>query len=113
MKELTSKSTQIIQQSLHVAEQVLTGGAVSMNSFVTNAGVCDVIDELHRIKTASTADDADKVIEMVRCFGVICFTILKGYANPASIPSTMYDYTLDEYQAAVQHLGIPVGGENQ
>lgn len=113
MKELTSKTVRIIQQSLHTAEQVLTGGVVSKNSFVTNAEARDAMDALDHIKTASTADDVTKVIEMVRCFGAICFAIRMGVVNPKSVPSRVYDYTLDEYQAAVQRLGIPVGGEDQ
>lgn len=113
MKELTTKTIQIIQKSLHVAEQVLTGGVVSKNLLATNAEVRDVKDALDRIETPSTEDDVHKVTDMLDCYSAISFTIPKGWANPAAIPPKMYDYTLDEYRDAVQRLGIPVGGENQ
>lgn len=113
MKELTSKTIQIIQKSLHVAEQVLTGGTVSMYPLATIAEIRDAMGALDHINTVSTEDDARKVADMLQCFSAISFTVRKGWANPAAIPSKMYDYTLDEYQAAVQRLGIPVGGENQ
>ena len=112
MKELTTKTTQIIQTSLHVAEQVLSGGEVPP-LHITSSEVRDVVDDIDRIKTASTADAVDSVIEMVLSSESVCLMVRKGWLAPESVPSGMYDYSLDEYQAAVQRLGIPVGGENQ
>lgn len=113
MKELTTGAVRVIRDSLHVAEQVLTTAAVSPLPRINNREACDAIDELNRTKTPSNVHDANKVIEMIRCAGAIYFTVRRRYVNANSIPSNVYDYKLDEYQAAVRGLGISVGGENQ
>lgn len=113
MKELTSKTVQIIQKSLHVAEQVLTVGAVPKRAFITSGDAVDTCNELDSIRTAETADAASKVTEMVMNLNLISFIVRRRYLRPASVISKMYVYKLDEYRDAVQRLGIPVGGENQ
>ena len=112
MKEISNKTVRVIQDALHVAEQVLTAGAVQKLFRVTNAEVRDAIDELKRTAT-SNAHDVHKVAEMLQCAGTIYFLARKGYVDTDRVSARVYDYTLDEYQAAVQRLGLPVGGENQ
>lgn len=113
MKELTSKTIQIIQKSLHVAEQVLTGGAVSKRALITSGEARDTLNELDRIKTAGTADAVAKVTEMVMDLNLVSFMVRKRGLNLASVTSELYVYKLDEYHTAVRNLGLPVGGENQ
>lgn len=113
MKELTTKTIRIIQQSLRTAEQVLTVGAVSKRAHITSGDARDTCDELDSIGTAETADAVSKVIEMVLDLNLISFMVRRRCLRPASVTSKIYVYKLDEYRDAVQRLGIPVGGENQ
>lgn len=113
MKELTTNSIQIIQQSLRTAEHVLTGGAVSKRAHINSCDALDTCNELDSIRTAETADAVSKVTEMVMDLNLISFMARRGRLRPASVTSKMYVYKLAEYQAAVRCLGIPVGGENQ
>ena len=113
MKKLSTGTVQVIRDSLHVAEQVLTNaGARDAIDELQPLKMSNAIDELQPIKT-SDAHGVHKVIEMIQCARAICFLVDRGYIDTDTICPRVYDFTLDEYREAVQRLGIPVGGENQ
>ena len=112
MKELSTRTVEVLRDAFQVAEKVLTAGAVQKLFRVTNAEVRDAIDELKRTAT-SNAHDVHKVAEMLRCAGTIYFLVRKGYVDTDTVSARVYDFTLDDYREALQRLAIPVGGENQ
>ena len=112
MKELSNGTVEVLRDALHVLEQSRTG-TVRRRPHFTRSEVYDAIDELDRTKTSSNVHDVSKVIDTMICARSIYVVATEWYVDTDTIRSMVDDCSLDEYRAAVQRLGIPVGGENQ
>lgn len=112
MKELSTKTVEVLRDALHVMEQARTG-AVRKRAHFTRSEVYDAIDELDHTKTSLNVHDVSKVIDTTICARSIYVVATEWYADTDTIRSMVDERSLVEYRAAVQRLGIPVGGENQ